>query len=80
MFKKVLTALVVMTCLFTATPHTSEAATAVGIAPVGMVGAQARVLARRAAQVMAIRNCGGRMPQIISEAWNPDLGQYIINY
>lgn len=80
MFKKVLTALVVMTCVFTATLNTSEAATAIGIAPVGTVGAQARVMARRAAQVIAIRNCGGRMPQIISEAWNPDLGQYIINY
>lgn len=80
MLKKVLTALVIMTCLFTATPHTSEAATAIGIAPVGMVGAQARVMARRAAQVVAIRDCGGKMPQVISEAWNPNSGEYIINY
>lgn len=78
MFKKVLTAIVIMTCLFTATPSTSEAATAVGLAPTGMVGAQARVMARRAAQIIAIRDCGGKMPQVISESW--DGNQYIINY
>lgn len=78
MLKKVLTTLVIMTCLFTVTPSTSEAATAIGIAPTGTVGAQARVMARRAAQVVAIRDCGGKMPQIISESW--DGNQYIINY
>lgn len=80
MLKKVLTALVVTTCLFTTTPSTSEAATAIGLAPTGMIGAQARVVARRAAQIIAIRDCGGKMPQIISEAWNPNSGEYIINY
>ena len=58
-----------------------EAATAVGKAPAGLSNpAQARIMARRAAQVIAMRDNGGKVPQIISENWNPETGEYTIEY
>ena len=59
----------------------AEAATAVGKSPVNISNpVQAKLMARRAAQVIAIKNNGGKAPQIISENWNPATGEYIIEY
>ena len=57
-----------------------EAATAVGKAPANTVGAQARIMARRAAQVIMMRDNGGRVPQIISEKWDETTKEYSIEY
>lgn len=59
----------------------AEAATAIGKSPANISNpAQAKLMARRAAQVNAIKNNGGKAPQIISENWNPVTGEYIIEY
>lgn len=59
----------------------TEAATAVGKSPANISNpAQAKMMARRAAQVIAIKNNGGKVPQIISENWNSFTGEYIIEY
>lgn len=59
----------------------SEAATATGKSPVNISNpAQAKMMARRAAQVIAIKNNGGKVPQVISENWNPATGEYTIQY
>lgn len=58
-----------------------EAATAVGKSPVNISNpAQAKLMARRAAQVIAMKENGGKVPQVISENWNPATGEYIIEY
>ena len=58
-----------------------EASTAVGKAPMNISNiVQAKLMARRAAQVIAIKNNGGKAPQVISENWNPVTGEYTIQY
>ena len=58
-----------------------EAATAIGKSPANISNpAQAKLMARRAAQVIAIKNNGGKVPQFISENWNPATGEYTIEY
>lgn len=58
-----------------------EAATAVGKSPANISNSvQAKLMARRAAQVIAIKNNGGKVPQVISENWNPATGEYTIEY
>ena len=59
----------------------TEAATVIGKAPANSSSpAQARIMARRAAQVIAIKNNDGKIPQVISENWNPSTGEYSIQY
>ena len=59
----------------------TEAATAIGKSPANISNpAQAKLMARRAAQVIAIKNNGGKVPQVISEDWNPATGEYTIQY
>ncbi|MBQ9441394.1 MAG: hypothetical protein IJU55_00065 [Selenomonadaceae bacterium] len=58
-----------------------EASTAVGKSPANISNSvQAKLMARRAAQVIAIKNNGGKVPQVISENWNPATGEYTIEY
>ena len=58
-----------------------EAETAIGKAPENFSNpAQAKIMARRAAQVIALKNNGGKLPQIISENWNPVTGEYTLQY
>lgn len=58
-----------------------EAAVAIGKAPANISNpVQAKLMARRAAQVVAIKNNGGKVPQVISENWNPNTGEYTIQY
>ena len=59
----------------------AEAAVAVGKAPENVSNpAQARMMARRAAQVIAMKNNGGHVPQVISENWDSASGEYTILY
>ena len=58
-----------------------EGATVTGKAPDGIANqAQARILAKRAAQVLAIKNNGGKVPQIISESWDSETKEYTIEF
>lgn len=59
----------------------AECSTAIGKAPTSVSNpAQARLMARRAAQVMAMKDNGGQVPQVISENWNSNSGEYVIQY
>lgn len=74
--------IIMMTIIFSvANFHTAEATTAIGKAPTNISNpVQAKLMARRAAQVIAIKNNGGQVPKIISEDWNPSTGEYTIQY
>lgn len=51
-----------------------DAAVAIGKAPSGTIGAQARILAKRAAQVVALKDNGGKNPKVIAESWDEKTG------
>ena len=80
--KKLLIAVAtIFTMNFFVCSQNAEAAVAVGKAPINISNpAQARMSARRAAQVVAIKNNGGKAPQVISESWNSSTGEYTIQY
>ena len=78
--KKIFIAVVTLLALLIFNP-TADVAIAVGKAPDNITNkAQARILARRAAQIMAIKDNNGKLPQSISETWDENKGEYIIQY
>jgi hypothetical protein len=66
MFKKILIVLAMTTLM----ASTASAATSYGIAPAGMDGAQAKLMARRAAIVDMQRQTNGKAMPILSEKWD----------
>lgn len=66
MFKKIIVTLAMTTFM----AGTASAATSYGIAPTGMEGSGARMMARRAAIVDMLHQTGGKRLPILSEKWD----------